>query len=182
VVANTLGARRQIRPNAVQFEFMIEVTPSPEQIEKAQQLAVAMGEINNSITKGGGNVYGFLGELIVADYLKVERADQYDFDLVRKGKRLDVKTKHCTSKPRPEYECSIAARGVHQQCDYYIFVRVLKDLSRAWILGWISKEDYFKLCTPYHNGDKDPNSNMGWTFKADCYNLPIAKLNQFNDR
>jgi hypothetical protein len=60
-----------------------------------------------------------------------------------KASRIDVKTKRCTSAPKDYYECSIAAHGTKQDCDEYIFVRVLNNLQRAWILGRISKDEYF---------------------------------------
>ena len=33
-------------------------------------MSEAMGELNNSITKGKGNIIGFLGEIIVAELFK----------------------------------------------------------------------------------------------------------------
>jgi len=158
---------------------MILIKPTIPQIETAKRLAAEMGDLNNSITHGEGNVYGFLGELVVADYLGVPLCNTFDYDLIRNGKRLDVKTKHCTSMPLPEYECSVAAYNIEQQCDYYIFCRIIKDFSRGWILGWIAKDEFYKLATFYKGGVVDPKSLFGWTFKADCYNLEVGELKQF---
>ena len=57
-----------------------------------------------------------------------------------KGIKVDVKTKQTTVKPLPHYECSIAKTSSKQDCDWYIFTRVKKDLSVGWFLGAISKE------------------------------------------
>ena len=39
-----------------------------EDIELARKMSDNMGALNNSITKGQGNIIGFLGEIIVAQY------------------------------------------------------------------------------------------------------------------
>ena len=63
--------------------------------------------------------------------------------------RIDVKTKRCNTKPLPNYDCSVALHGTKQDCDAYVFVRILTDLTKAWILGGISKHNFYKkpLCT-----------------------------------
>ena len=64
--------------------------------------------------------------------------------------KIDVKTKRCTSKPKSYYDCSIAKTSLHQKCDKYVFVRIEWHKERpdewknAWILGELSKKDYFK--------------------------------------
>jgi len=93
---------------------------------------------------------------------------------VRDGERIDVKTKRCNTRPFPHYDCSVAAHGTNQNCDSYVFVRILTDTSRAWILGSIPKPDFYTRATKYKRGDIDPTN--GFTFKADCYNLPISEL------
>ena len=55
-----------------------------------------------------------------------------------------------------------------------MFVRVLSDMSKAWILGSISKQDFYDRATLYRKGDIDQDN--GFVFKADCYNLRIDKL------
>lgn len=46
---------------------MIEVETTPEQINQAIQMANDLGKLNNSITKGSGNIAGFLGEIVLLD-------------------------------------------------------------------------------------------------------------------
>jgi hypothetical protein len=48
-------------------------------------------------------------------------------------------------------------------------------MKEAWYLGKISKVDFYKTATFHKKGDIDPDNNF--TFKADCYNIPISKLN-----
>ena len=63
----------------------------PEDIKKAEHLANKMGRLNNSITKGQGNVHGFLGEIIVSNFLKSELCNTYDYDIIHNNFKIDVK-------------------------------------------------------------------------------------------
>ena len=121
---------------------IIEIIPTPSQLVFAKEEAKKIGVLNNSILEGKGNAHGILGEIIVADYINADRANTYDYDLVRNGRTIDVKTKQCTSKPDPSYYCSVANYNTSQDCEVYGFVRILKDFSKCWILGGIKREDF----------------------------------------
>jgi hypothetical protein len=154
---------------------MIEVTPTEEQIKEARLSAGGTVGLQGSITRGAGSPAGALGEILIRDYLGYVQAPTPHYDLyTSQGVTIDVKTKRCTSAPKSFYECSIAAHGTKQQCDEYIFVRVLNSLQRAWILGRISKDEYFAKAVRHKKGDRDESN--GFTFKADCYNLQISDL------
>lgn len=158
--------------------MMREVIIRPDQIEEAQRKSQEMGALNNSILEGKGNVYGFLGEIIFAEAMGLNVNNTFHYDLILNGIKIDVKTKHCTSPPRPEYECSVAAYNTDQECDFYVFVRIMKDLSRAWILGKKKRVNYYNEAVFYKQGQEDPNSRTEPKFKftADCYNLKISDL------
>ena len=156
---------------------MIEVQVSSDTLSKSKARAKEMGNLKNSITKGQGNLAGFVGEQVVADYYGFTIKNTYDYDLVTKGgKKVDVKTKRTTVEPKPYYECSIAAFNTKQKCDTYFFVRVSNDMKTAWILGYKMKDEYFQQAKFLKKGDIDPDNNF--TVKADCYNLPIYELEQ----
>lgn len=155
---------------------MKEVIPTKRQIASAKRKAKAMGELNNSITRGNGNVYGFLGEILVAEYIDGKLKNTYDYDIVKENFTIDVKTKTCTSPPQPHYYCSVAAYNIRQKCDFYFFVRIMEDFSKAWILGGCSKGYFYKKAQFNKKGTIDKSSSFKWRFKADCYNLPINKL------
>ena len=76
--------------------------------------------------------------------------------------------------PKNYYDCSVAAFNTKQKCSHYIFTRILNDLSKGWVLGWMSKEDYFTKARFLKKGEQDGDN--GFIVKADCYNLPIDKL------
>lgn len=132
-----------------------------------------MGAIRNSIRRGGGNAVGFLAEIMLADYLRASREPCKDYDLVWDGKRIDVKTKETTVPPREYYDNSVAATSTHQECDGYIFCRYIRQGS-LYVLGYKSKEDYFKEARFLKKGDSDGDN--GYIVRADCYNLTIAEL------
>ena len=152
---------------------MIEITPTDAQIKEARLQGSSTG-LQGSITRGAGGPAGFLGEILVRDYMGYTHSPTPHYDLLMGDTRIDVKTKRCTSAPKSFYECSIAAHGTRQDCDEYIFVRVLNNLQRAWILGRISKDEYFSKSVRHKKGDRDESNNF--TFKSDCYNLEISEL------
>lgn len=154
--------------------MIVAINITQTQIQEAQRKADEMGQLRNSIRSGDGNLVGFLGEQIVCDYLGVQSQNTYDYDLVFKGVRIDVKTKECTSPPKPFYECSVAAFNTRQACDVYVFVRICG--NTGWILGWRGKEEYFQMAKFLQKGQIDPSNNF--RVKADCYNLKISELRQ----
>ena len=153
---------------------MIQIKITPSIISRAKKKAATVGNLQGSITGSLSHVVGAIGEIIVADAMGANESNTYDYDLMRDGERIDVKTKRCNTRPFPHYDCSVAAHGTNQNCDSYVFVRILTDTSRAWILGSIPKQDFYTKATKYKRGDVDPAN--GFTFKADCYNLPISEL------
>lgn len=160
---------------------MTKIIPADSQISLAKEKAKQLGTLNNSIRKGEGNVYGFLGEILMADYWKVSVDNTYDYDLIVKDYKVDVKTKACNSVPEPEYFCTVADYNTKQDCDVYAFVRIFNDFSKAWLLGYCGKNYFYNNSCFYRKGQLDPSSNLGWKFRADCYNLPINKLKKFKE-
>ena len=162
---------------------MLYVKITKEMIDKATEKALEMGIIRNSITKGQGNISGFLGEEIVNSFLKGSLENTYNYDIMKENVKIDVKTKRCTSKPKEYYDCSIARTSLHQKCDKYVFVRILWNKSRpdewnhSWILGELTKEEYFQKARELTKGQVDPSNNF--IVKADCYNVAIKDLDEF---
>ena len=157
---------------------MVEIIISQEQKERAREL-YDFDELNNSISKGWSNKFGAIGEVITADYFKerkrsVDTNSTYDFDLIVDGHKIDVKSKQTNVKPQPHYLATVANFNTTQQCNFYLFTRILKDLSKGWLLGYINPVKFYELADFVNKGDLDVN---GWVFKADCYNLQIKDLN-----
>ena len=156
---------------------MIKLEVTNDIVEIAISKSKEMGELNNSITSGEGNLAGFIGEEIVSRFIGGTIQNTYDYDIICCGKTYDVKTKRCTSPPKEFYECSVAAFNIKQKCDKYVFVRVQFKNNRygpAWILGCKDKAEYFQKSKKMKKGEIDPSNNF--IVKADCYNMSIKEL------
>ena len=157
---------------------MIEIELSEDMVDECRPKANAIGRLNNSVTDGDGNLAGVVGEYVVHKYLNGSTWENtFDYDLIYRDKKIDVKTKRTSVIPMPYYECSIYDQSTHQECDGYVFVRLMKDMSKAWILGGLSKEEYFKNALHHKEGEVDTDNDF--TYPADCYNISISKLKQF---
>jgi hypothetical protein len=154
---------------------IIELPIADSIVEKAKAKSEEMGRLNKSITKGEGNVAGFIGEMVVADYLGCNVDNTYDYDLTYDSVKIDVKTKRTTAVPLPHYNCSVAAYNTHQKCDYYVFARVLNDYSKVWILGCMPHDDFYKNAAFMKKGQLDP-ADPRFVVKADCYNMRVNQL------
>ena len=162
---------------------MIEVKITEDMKKRAWAKSREMGVIKNSIMKGDGNIAGFLGEEVANVVIGGTINNTYDYDLVAQdGIKYDVKTKRCTSPPKPYYDCSVANFNTKQKCDRYVFVRIEnknRRWGRAWVLGWLTHDDYFKKARKLTKGQKDPSN--GFIVRADCHNVAISELNKFED-
>ena len=154
---------------------MIEVAISADMLVEARDKAVEMGKLYNSITRGQGNLVGFLGEAVAHQVLGGTLSNTYDYDLIlENGTTVDVKTKATSVKPLESYMCSVAKLNTKQQCDYYAFVRVKNDYSVGWYLGVLAKQRYYEEAIFMAKGTVDQDNK--YVVRSDCYNLPIHKL------
>lgn len=140
----------------------------------------------NSFTEGESSPHGKVGELLVPWYYKniIMRQstgrDIYQWDwFVEHLDRLEVKTKVCTSDPKAHYLASVAdAHHTHtmQDCDWYCFLRIRNDYSRAYILGFLPKDLFIEQCLYYYKGEMDPSSGGMFPFKENCWNVRHDEL------
>jgi len=135
-----------------------------------------LGELRNSITRGEGNLAAFIGERVAARVTGAHLYRTYEYDLVLgRDIKIDVKTKRTTvDYVKPHYEASIAEYNTRQQCDIYLFTRVNLMTRSVWLLGWMSKEEYFRKARYLKAGTVDGSN--GFVVKANCYNLPYSQL------
>lgn len=163
-------------------------------IEKAQDWAEYLGSINNSITKGGGNLAGRLGELALANYLGVCVEDHKDYDMIYNGEKIEVKTKRRTVPPKLNYDVSVAATSAHQKPDRYAFISIefegktstgqkgsffvwpsfYHKVKSIWLVGDMAADKYFKLATEWNRGDEDESN--GFVTLVDMFNMRIGDL------
>ena len=155
---------------------MKTINITPEQVTRAKDLYY-FDSLNGSITNGKGNIYGAVGEIITFDYFAsvtdCEQSNNFDYDLIIDGYRVDVKTKRSNVAPKHYFNCSIPSFNTSQRCDYYFFVRVTDDLKTGYLLGYISKDNFFTNARLNKKGEQD---GSGFVFKTDCYNLEAGCL------
>jgi hypothetical protein len=156
---------------------MIVVSVTPEDIVISKIRAEELGVLNQSILNGNGNLTGCIGETVVAKYLGTDITGNYDHDIVWNGLRMEVKSKLTSVYPKKEYECSVAAANPNQKCDLYVFTRVHVDMDTAYILGYITKEDFFRKADRLYKG-MVCGSN-GFVVRENCYNVTISDLMSF---
>lgn len=157
---------------------MIELDIKPYHIKKIKDY-YDFKNAKNSFTKGMSQDYGALAEILIIEYYNIPASNIHgtaDYDILYDNKKVDIKAKKVSSKPLSTYFSSIAHTSFHQKCDEYVFVRVNKNMTKAWICGWISKQDFFTKGQYFCEGEVDPTSVKGFKFKQDCLNVPIYEL------
>ena len=166
---------------------MIEIEIPKSTIKYAEDKLDKVKPKNNlGLSKFGSEksriLVGYIGEKIIMDFLKLDKdIDDYDYDLISsKNKRLEVKTITCKFKPKSDYLCTVNSHnldGIHKQkADFYIFLRILNNYKKGWILGWISCDDFFKKGQFVAKGKDFGKFKF---VKANATTLPINKLKIF---
>ena len=162
---------------------LVEVKFTDEMLARAKIKAKGLGSIKNSIRKGKGNIVGYLGEEIVAHYMKAdiisndEGTEKYNYDLVKDGKKIEVKSKERSVPPKDFYDASVAETSRHQQTDIYVFTSIECESGKpvkAWICGQKDAKEYFEQARFYAKGDID--SSNGWKVSTACHNVPYKDL------
>tara|TARA_Y100001951_G_scaffold101434_1_gene106320 strand:- start:1400 stop:1939 length:540 start_codon:yes stop_codon:yes gene_type:complete len=155
----------------------IQFTPNSENVKQAFERSQKLGVLSNSFTYGAGRMTGFLGEIafeLLYTKSKYVGGRILSHDYVLGRKKIDVKAKTCGGKPLPHYIASVnCSKTRPPKADYYYFVRVKKDLSCAWLLGWISQEKLIELGEYKRRGAEDES---GFKYKVSGYHLPISDL------
>jgi len=134
-------------------------------------------DIRNSILEGEGRLTGTIGEVAVQQYLggvKNPSSKPWHFDILLDGSLIEVKTKRRTVEPRSHYDCSVCAANHKQKCDYYVFTSVLDDMSKVWILGYLSREEFHKAAIFRKEGEHDPSNDQYCSW--DCWNVKVGQL------
>ena len=165
-----------------QFEYdkkLILFRPNSDNIKEAFERSQNLGVLPNSFTKGMGRMTGFLGEVAFeALYPKADYVGDtsYSHDYVLGKRKIDVKAKTCTGKPLPHYTASVNTKKDKElSATVYFFVRVRRDLTRVWLLGW---ETSTQIKTKSDYKKKGELDEYGFTYKVSGYHLPIQYLRQ----
>ena len=160
---------------------IIQVTNNQELVDKAKKIIANNFVVNpRSVLKGQGNFQGAMGEVIF-NYVfpDAEKVESYDYDFYWQSRKIEIKTKSANTLPTDNMDISIPVYSLEkQQCDSYVFVRILNDFTIAWILGGITKQAYIERSTLYKKGFTDYN---GYTFLWDARILKIGNLRRLSE-
>lgn len=161
------------------WDRLVTIDITEDMIQKANQKATSMGQLRNSILKGEGNDIGFLGEEILRKYLAIESKNSFDYDMVFKDIKIEVKTKRTSVPPEPHYECSVAAYNTKQNCDIYVFARVNYDMTRGWLIGYLKKDDFYKRARKSDAGSTEIENE--YLEHATCYKVQAQETNNIKE-
>tara|TARA_Y100000296_G_scaffold78128_1_gene100442 strand:+ start:5123 stop:5737 length:615 start_codon:yes stop_codon:yes gene_type:complete len=173
-----------------------KITLTKEMTVEAQRMADAMGDgrgRRGSILEGGGDFLGCLGEVAFREILRmqqrvlertleIEHKPNPHYDLDVNEIKIDVKTKWAKTMPQKNWEGSVAMgreddSELPQNVDVFAFMRILyheKEMvdkekvpgKRGWFIGWLPKEDFYRVATPIRKGEIDPRPSNTNQFKS----------------
>ena len=113
------------------------------------------GALRGSATKGERNLIGYLGEEIFLRYYKTAiRCNTYDYDFLLGKLKVDIKTSQITERPKHYFNNDVYAFNLTQACDYYYFIQILQDMSTGFLIGYLSKKDFFEKARLRKKGQK----------------------------
>ena len=157
-----------------------KVIITEDMIKVATKRAAKIPNTLNTFMDFERHKVGFIGEEIFKSVFPVAKESSgnniyyYDYEL---GKRkVEIKTKMCTTIPREDYECSIY-NYFQQNPDYYFFVRVMKkngSYPYGWLLGFISSKKFKDINYYVPKGQLQTN---GFVTRTDTWNIFIKNLN-----
>ena len=158
---------------------MIEVEITEEQRDRAYDISNPGKVFNQNKTGARAGFIGALGEIVVSDYLGIkphvydEELEVYDYDIMYKDKRLEVKTMNLYKPPSEITDCCTTTY-YSQKCDGYVFVGLLADKSKAWIEGYITAKRFFKDATLMEKGTTRPRD--GFVYRWDNWVTTVGNL------
>lgn len=154
----------------------MKIKISSTNIEKAKKRSSTFTKGYRSITSDGA-FYGLLGEEIFLDNFGGQLINNNDYDIwLPPLNKIDIKTKRINGEPKPDYECNVAAYQCDKDVDHYVFFRIKNDLSYAYLLGVISKEEFRKTAVFIAKGTRDKQ----YVASADSYNVKASSLHDLH--
>lgn len=177
---------------------IIEFTPSQAAQNRAKQMAVEFAEmcrdvhgtphLPKSITAGKSTPHGMLLEVGLDEYYGHEiwrpsvGREIYDYDRVHSIlRRIDIKAKVCTSRPKLNFLGSVAdtrESGEMPDCDWFFHGRVLEDFSKIYICGCIPKDLFTVFAFYGHKGEREEPNNPHnlFCFTENCWNVKYGRM------
>ncbi len=138
---------RDINVENVGEHSMIEVKITEQMIKNATIHAMkdkAKHGIHNTrlnVVSDKSRLIGALGEEVISNYFNTDLTNTRDFDIILHQQYVEIKTNSINIDTiKPHYECNVFKPST--ACNRYMFVFVHSSLSKAWIVGTCSKEEF----------------------------------------
>jgi glycyl-tRNA synthetase (class II) len=142
-----MGRSRDINAENVGELSMIEVKITEQMLNNAMIHAAndkAKHGYHNTIVwnkSDTSRLIGSLGEEVISSYFNTELSNTTDYDIIINQQHVEIKTNSINVDTiKPYYECNIIKPSIG--CDRYMFVFVHASLSKAWIVGTCSSEEF----------------------------------------
>lgn len=130
--------------------------------------------------------FGILGQVIISDYLGLERPKNngFDggFDLEYNNKKWDVKCVQRKVDPKRYFANNLPGSQAKYSNNGYIFLSYNVQTGIYSVCGWINKEDFFKKAKYFKSGEKRPRDDGTFVkVYTDTYEILNNQLNKFNN-
>lgn len=162
--------------------YYIAIDITPDMRKEAERRAAQLPKLNNSILNNEGAVTGFLGELAVSKHFGFRSDNTFDFDLIAGDKRIEVKSKTTKYIPRKNYIASVTTANCKQDCDIYYFTQIDTVLDCVYLLGGISRKNFYEKAIIRKKGELCPVTRVGYRMPMDCWNIALEELKQPNKK
>ena len=156
-----------------------KVAITEDMIKTATKRAARIPNTINTFMNFERHKVGFIGEEIFKKTFPMAKessgSNVYYYDYILGKRRVEIKTKMCTTVPNAEYECSIY-NYFEQDPEYYFFTRIIKKNGSypfGWILGFISSKKFKDINYYVPKGQMQPN---GFVTRTDTWNIKIKEL------
>ena len=116
---------------------------------------------------------GFVGEELVKHLLPgAAYNNTTDFDFDYKGMKLEVKTGSCNKPPKHWHTVHVMKYQKNRVLDRFIFVKVLNDFSKGWVVGNIPENEFYQKSEFIKKGTVTTN----FTVDSDRYLIKLETL------
>lgn len=128
-------------------------------LERARKWSEEVKDISwESLNEDGNRIAGKYGELVFHEVFGGTIEDDYDYDILYDGMKVDVKTSQRTAPAVWHNRAVIPAEKYEQDCDVYYWISVFgvdseDPFGKAWLCGWMEPEEFFEKCRFTKKGD-----------------------------
>lgn len=120
---------------------------------------------------------GYVGEEIVKSFFTdFKYTDSPHHDLLYHELKLEVKAKSANLSPQAHYENMVMAYQRKRKLDYLVFVHIMNHSMIGYIVGWMSKEEFYEKSYFMRKGEMNNNFRLD----SDRYMITVGDLNRPN--